>query len=564
MNRYVFFAMLLAGVLMRTAMLMDYALVDGGDVDVYLADEGVVGLMALHIVEGRSLPVFFYGQDYLGALEAYCAAALFAVLGPGLETLRLVPYLFSLALLAVVYRFTYRAYSVAAARWATSIVAVAPMYFLQWNLKARGGFVEHVVLLFLVMIFFWRFYLEHDRRLVTAAALGVSAGVSLWVNQLALSYVLVFAALLVFATQDRRKLGAAVAGLVVGSSLLIAYNVVHPLATVRALARKAIVLNRVPVEERGEDWALRGVGERVAAVSQGTGKLGLVFGVPPSEALERLGLSEEARTGGPLTPLRRRLWPIPAVVFGLAWLSARPRRAADGGLEPLGSSMVLGILMLVTILVGYVSPRYMLPAYPLGAVMAAVLLTRLPQPRRGMLATGVALVVAFNVAGWADAAATRGDGQRRSGRQQHSGEQQRSGETDRSGGEALLEHLAATGITRCYSAGPLYHLVFISEERVLFSPLQKNRYPAYDKEIERAERICYVFRDDQGRKRQHLALVDLLEKSGVTYQSTHVGGYNILSSFSPRAAITSDLIARARDPRTEAPAGAAAEPGEAE
>jgi hypothetical protein len=544
--------MVLAGVLMRTAMLTDYALVDGGDVDVYLADEGVVGLMALHIVEGRSLPVFFYGQDYLGALEAYCAAALFAVLGPGLETLRLVPYLFSLALLAAVYRFTYRAYSVAAARWATSIVAVAPMYFLQWNLKARGGFVEHVVLLFLVMIFFWRFYLEHDRRLVTAAALGVSAGVSLWVNQLALSYVLVFAALLVFATQDRRKLGAAVAGLVVGSSLLIAYNVVHPLATVRALARKAIVLNRVPVEERGEDWALRGVGERVAAVSQGAGKLGLVFGVPPSEALERLGLSEEARTGGPLTPLRRRLWPIPAVVFGLTWLSARPRRAADGGLEPVGSSMVLGILMLVTILVGYVSPRYMLPAYPLGAVMAAVLLTRLPQPRRGLLATGVALVVAFNVAGWADAAATRGDGQ------------QHSGHTDRSGGEALLEHLAATGITRCYSAGPLYHLVFISEERVLFSPLQKNRYPAYDKEIERAERICYVFRDDQGRKRQHLALVDLLEKSGVTYQSTHVGGYNILSSFSPRAAITSDLIARARHPRTEAPAGAAAEPGEAE
>jgi len=226
--------------------------------------------------------------------------------------------------------------------------------------------------------------------------------------------------------------------------------------------------------------------------------------------------------------------------------------------------MILGILMLVTIVVGYVSPRYMLPAYPLGAVMAAVLLTRLPQPRRGLLATGVALVVAFNVAGWADAAATRADGQQHLGGQQHSGEQQRSGHTDRSGGEALLEHLAATGITRCYSAGPLYHLVFISEERVLFSPLQKNRYPAYDKEIERAERICYVFRDDQGRKRQHLALVDLLEKSGVTYQTTHVGGYNILSSFSPRAAITSDLIARARDPRTETPAGAAAEPGEAE
>ena len=552
MNRYVFFAVLLAGVLMRTTMLMDYTLVDGGEVDVYLADEGIVGLMARHIVEGRSLPVFFYGQDYLGALEAYCAAALFAVLGPGLETLRLVPYLFSLGLLALVYRFTYRASSVAAARWATALVAVAPMYFLQWNLKARGGFVEHVVLLFVVMILFWRFYLEHDRRLVTAVGLGISSGLALWVNQLALSYVLVFAALLVFATQDRRNFAAAVAGLVLGSSLLLAYNVVHPLATVRALARKAIVLNRVPVEERGEDWALRGVEKRVEAVPQGAGKLGLVFGVPPSEALERLGLSEDARTGGPLTPLRRRLWPIPAVVFGLAWFSCRPRRGADGRLEPVGSAVILGILMLVTVIVGYVSPRYMLPAYPLAAVMAAILLARLPAPRSGMLAVGAALVMAFNVAGWADAAAMRG------------GAPQRSDGDPRNAGEQLLDRLESMGLSRCYSAGPLYHLVFLSEERVLISPLQKNRYPAYDREIERAESICYVFRDDQSRKRQHLILTDLLEKSGVTYQTTRVGGYNIFSSFSPRAAITPDLIARARDPRTEAPAGASAEPGEAE
>jgi 4-amino-4-deoxy-L-arabinose transferase-like glycosyltransferase len=546
MNRYVFYALLLVGLLVRTTMLLDYALVDGGDVDVYLADEGVVGLMATHIVEGRSLPVFFYGQDYLGALEAYCAAALFAVFGASLETLRLVPYLFSLALLAVVYRFTYRAYSVAAARWATALTAVAPMYFLQWNLKARGGFVEHVVLLFLVMILFWRFYLEHDRRFGAALSLGLASGLALWVNQLALAYLFVFAALLLFAKQDRRKLGTVMAGLVVGASLLIGYNVVHPLATVRSLARKAIVLNRVPVEQRGEDWALRGVRKRIEAVPQGAGKLGLVFGVPPSDALERLGLSDEGRSGGPLTPLRRRLWPIPAVLFGLAWVSCRPRRGADGRFEPIGSSVILGILMLVTVLVGYVSPRYMLPAYPLAAVMVAILLPRLPASRRGPLALGAALAMAFNVAGWADAAATRSSGQ------------------ERSSGQQLLDRLESMAISRCYSAGPLYHLVFLTGERVLFSPLQKNRYPAYDEEIERAESICYVFREDQGRKRHHLRLADLLEKSGVTYQTTRVGGYNIWSSFSPRAAITPDLIARARLARTETLDGGAQKPGGAE
>ena len=71
MNRYLFYGLLTLGVLARVTMLVRYGLVSGGEVDVYLADEGVVGLMAMHILEGRELPVFFYGQDYLGALEAY-------------------------------------------------------------------------------------------------------------------------------------------------------------------------------------------------------------------------------------------------------------------------------------------------------------------------------------------------------------------------------------------------------------------------------------------------------------------------------------------------------------
>ena len=37
-------------------------------------DEAVVGLMAKHISEGRELPVFYYGQPYLGSLEAFLVA----------------------------------------------------------------------------------------------------------------------------------------------------------------------------------------------------------------------------------------------------------------------------------------------------------------------------------------------------------------------------------------------------------------------------------------------------------------------------------------------------------
>ena len=46
------------------------------------ADQAVVGLMAKHISEGRAFPVYFYGQSYLLALEAYLAAPVMWLLGP--------------------------------------------------------------------------------------------------------------------------------------------------------------------------------------------------------------------------------------------------------------------------------------------------------------------------------------------------------------------------------------------------------------------------------------------------------------------------------------------------
>lgn len=46
------------------------------------ADQAIVGLMAKHIAEGRAFPVYYYGQNYLLAVEAYLAAPVMWVLGP--------------------------------------------------------------------------------------------------------------------------------------------------------------------------------------------------------------------------------------------------------------------------------------------------------------------------------------------------------------------------------------------------------------------------------------------------------------------------------------------------
>lgn len=52
------------------------------------SDEAIVGLMARHLLEGRAFPLFFYGQVYLLGVEAWLAAAVFAVAGASAVTLK--------------------------------------------------------------------------------------------------------------------------------------------------------------------------------------------------------------------------------------------------------------------------------------------------------------------------------------------------------------------------------------------------------------------------------------------------------------------------------------------
>ncbi len=59
---------------------------EGFDFD---SDQAVVGLMAKHLAELRTFPLFFYGQNYMLGVQAWLAAPLFAVGHPSVFLLRL-------------------------------------------------------------------------------------------------------------------------------------------------------------------------------------------------------------------------------------------------------------------------------------------------------------------------------------------------------------------------------------------------------------------------------------------------------------------------------------------
>ena len=146
------------------------------------ADEAIVGLMARHIAAGGPIPVFYYGQPYMGSLEALLAAFSFKLFGESNFALQLVPLLAGLALIPVVFLLGFLVHSERAGRIAATLIAVPPQALLVWSVKARGGFIELVLLgsLALVLALLWSRSIK--RPGFTIALMGVVVGVGWWVN----------------------------------------------------------------------------------------------------------------------------------------------------------------------------------------------------------------------------------------------------------------------------------------------------------------------------------------------------------------------------------------------
>src|SRR4051794_38729839 len=53
------------------------------------SDQAITGLMAKHLSQLRAFPLFYYGQSYMLAVEAWLAAPVFAIAGVSVTTLKL-------------------------------------------------------------------------------------------------------------------------------------------------------------------------------------------------------------------------------------------------------------------------------------------------------------------------------------------------------------------------------------------------------------------------------------------------------------------------------------------
>lgn len=154
-------------------------------------DSATPGLMALNILKGER-PLFFYGQDYMGSLEAYVAALLFRIAGPSELTLSLSPILFSLAWIAATFLLFSELGGIAAGLAAALALALPSWDTLWYSVGSYGGyptaFFCGTLALWLAVRLGrrrpagWRLWL-HALGIGAAAALGV------WTNYIVFAYL---------------------------------------------------------------------------------------------------------------------------------------------------------------------------------------------------------------------------------------------------------------------------------------------------------------------------------------------------------------------------------------
>jgi len=154
------------------------------------ADEAVNGLMAMHILEGKSFPIFMYGQSYMGAIEPWLAALFFKFTGPSIFALRVTPLIASFIMLIFVYLtgriFFRRTVCMIFLLFAATLL---PPYLLAYSLSVTAGRFYSIAIGSALYFFYFKYFIPDPGR-KRALLLALMAGSGFYVDKLFLHFIL--------------------------------------------------------------------------------------------------------------------------------------------------------------------------------------------------------------------------------------------------------------------------------------------------------------------------------------------------------------------------------------
>lgn len=510
-GRWVFLSGTLAAALIARGLIL------AADAVPFNADEAVVALMAKHILAGER-PVFFYGQAYLGSLDAWLVALAFVLLGPSVVAVRVVQTALYIGLIATTYLLGRRLLRDEwAARVAALVIAFPPVLLTLYTTVSLGGYGEALLLGNILLLLGHRLVHEDRDRLGRWLLFGFLAGLGFWTFGLILVYLLPLAAFLLVRGLWQRWQAALWAGIgfFVGSSPWWGYVLTHGLVAVEELGGSAIA---------GASPA--GPIENALAHAVNL----VLFGLPALAGL-RPPWSVEAIL--PLLAVPALVIWLRVGVFMIAQL--RSRSAWLVGTWPLlaGVCATLIAAFILTPFGADPSGRYFLPLYAPLALGLGALLSRARAARPGLAWAGLVAVLGYNLAGNAWAVAHNPPGLTT----QFDPISQLAPNRERELMDFLLAHNGARGYSNYWVTFPI---AFLSDERVILSAElpykadlrytpRDNRYAPYIEAVQASPTAVYV---TTNHPQLDARIRERLRALGVTFKEHQIGSYHIFYDLS--------------------------------
>jgi 4-amino-4-deoxy-L-arabinose transferase-like glycosyltransferase len=507
---------LLLGIIVLLALALKGALL-AADAVPFNSDEAVVGLMARHILLKGERPVFYYGQAYMGSLDAWLIAGAFALLGISTLTMRLVQVLLFIGLLVSYWLLARRfCRSEEAALLCALYIALPPVLLTLYTTATLGGYNEVLLLGNLVLL------LAHDlaegkESGLRWLALGAAAGLGFWTLGLIVVYLVPVGLFLLWRLRWRPWRGylLAVLAFLVFSSPWWVYNFTHSQACLLVLcgspATDPCLSPVLPPGTRLAGFFLIGL----------TGLLGLRY--PWSAEWVSLPLS------------------VPILVFyeaAAAYGYYRWRADRRFGHRGYGLLWLLaGFLSLSFVGTRFGSDptgRYLLPLYVPVSIFSADLLGMLGRRSRALFTLALFSVLAFNLVGHIQGAR---------GAAKITTQFNPRFQFDNAYDAELIAFLLDKGQPYGYSNYWVsYKIAFLSDERVILAPRLPykehltysegdDRYPAYTVKVREADRVVYV---TSNQPALDALLRERLARLGIAFQEEEIGPYRVFYNLSRR------------------------------
>ncbi len=554
-------ALALVAILLVAALLRAWLI--AGERVSFDSDEAVVGLMARHITQGQPIPTFYYGQAYMGSLDALLVAGGFALGGESVATMRAVQLALALLALCVAHSLA-RAVtgSRRAALMALLLLAIPTPLGALYGTATLGGYNELILLGSLVLLWSWQIAVDGRDAPWCWAALGLAAGIGWWVNA-AIIVSIGVAGLVGLRTLPRcpwRSYALCAAAFLVGSAPWWLYNLGHDWASLDfLLGGFGHAPGADPVSRAAASVALIGLGlpalyglrlpwEADFALGAGALAAALVYVALVTDSLAG-SLARLRRKAGPPTltdPLGVSFpppqTPPPQGERGLerASVSLSPpggKGRGWGAYDPARRWVwtVFGVFAAVFLLSPFTDAtgRYLLPLWVPTAIGVALGLDRLRRAGKIVAAGALAALLA------AQAGTVLRAAQMETGLTPQLVEALRIPARH---DEPLLDFLAAEGYAHGYAAyWTSFRLIFRSGEALIldtalpydaqgYRPVT-DRYPPYRAQVEAAEHVVWI---TQNFPALDARVAEELGAAGVSYRTRDFGPYRVYYAFSRR------------------------------